>query len=100
MLAQQKTLARPRNLITDCSMAIDRQYQSLPPLQRIGKTVDQREVRPIHERRLNRWVYLLKQAFRITVTARYGDAIIEMQIATPAVIVKTIGHVRILLNFK
>jgi len=100
VLAQQKALAGTRNLVVDRGISIDRQYQPLPVLQRIATAVNKRKMGTIHQDSVDGRVDTLEQLLGIAVAARNGDAIVEMKVAPSAIIIETIGDVRILLELK
>ncbi len=99
MFTEEKAFAGTGNCITYPRLSIDRQHQSFSSLQRITAAMNKGKIRSVHQNGVGDRVDFLIELFRVATARCNGETVVEMKIASSAIVIQAIGNVRVLLNF-
>src|SRR6476620_1525625 len=88
----QQTLARDRGFVASAHFALERQYPSLPILERVAVSVHQVEMRAVDQRLFAIVTDMFGKLVGIWSGPSDRYPVVEMELARPAVIVEAIGH--------
>src|SRR5438876_566128 len=97
---EQEAFAGNRNVASRADLAVQRDDPPSAVLQNIPRRMDQREKGPADKRAFLTGGRMLLQRFWVRRWPRNRDGVLEVKLARASVIVKSVGHVRILLELE